>query len=74
MEATIKIDDKNIFQALVKFLKSFNIDVNEKIKKKDFTTTAIKSKSGLDDVFGMWKDSNITLDKIRQEQWGKMTV
>ena len=35
MEATIKIDEKKTFQALVQFLRSLNIDVNTKIIKKE---------------------------------------
>lgn len=28
-----------------------------------------KGKNGLDEVFGIWKDKNITLDSIREEAW-----
>ena len=35
MEATIKIDEKKTFQALVQFLRSLNIDVDTKIIKEE---------------------------------------
>lgn len=36
-------------------------------KKKD----TAKSTGNFDEVFGLWKGKNISLDKIRNQQWGK---
>lgn len=30
-----------------------------------------KSKGSIDEVFGLWKDRNISLDEIREQQWGR---
>jgi hypothetical protein len=33
------------------------------------TSISFESKSSLDEVFGIWKNRNIRLNKIREQQW-----
>ena len=33
------------------------------------TSISFESKSSLDEVFGIWKNPNINLNKIREQQW-----
>ena len=32
-----------------------------------------KATSNLEEVFGIWKDKDISLDKVREQQWGRKT-
>jgi hypothetical protein len=31
-----------------------------------------KATSNLEEVFGLWKDKDISLDKVRAQQWGRI--
>ncbi len=64
MKVILKIENSHRGRALLEFLKQLPfVEIEEKNKKK--------SKSNLDDIFGIWKNRNITLEEIRQRAWGK---
>ena len=48
-----------------------NVDQNKMVVNNSVAKQLkkTKKKQGLDEVFGIWKDKNITLDLIREEVW-----
>lgn len=52
------------------YLKNFDTDKLENKIEKDFKLKIkIEKKNPLNDVFGIWKDENITLEQIREKAW-----
>jgi len=52
------------------YFKDFDTDKLENKIEKDFKLKIeLEKKNPLNDVFGIWKDENITLEKIREKAW-----
>lgn len=59
---------KQMESAIKRFF-DISIVVEHTRKAKAVNTLKRKDNFPLDEVFGIWKNSNITLDKIREAQW-----
>jgi len=52
------------------YFKSYDVDKLENRIEKDFNVDIeLERKKPLDDVFGIWKNENITIGKIREKAW-----
>jgi hypothetical protein len=52
------------------YLKSYDVNKLENKIEKDFKVNIdIEKKSPLDEVFGIWKNEDITLENIREKAW-----
>ena len=52
------------------YLKNYDVSKLENKIERDFKIDIeLEKKNPLDDVFGIWKDEDITLDKIREKAW-----
>lgn len=49
----------------------YNIDIIWHSSQQSPSVMETKSEYTLDDVFGIWKNKKNSLDKVREEQWGK---
>lgn len=41
--------------------------------KEAISEEEVKTEGSLDELFGLWKDRSVNLDKIREQQWGRKT-
>lgn len=44
---------------------------SRKASKEATSPEEAETKGSLDELFGLWKDRNISLDKIREQQWAR---
>lgn len=58
---------KSKMDALLKFLKSW--DIEAELKTKEVTASNVKSEFSLS--AGIWKDYDIEANQLRKEAWGK---
>ena len=48
---------------------AINNGLHKSITEDTATSLTSESKSSLDEVFGIWKNRDISLNKIREQQW-----
>ncbi|MBN2444040.1 MAG: hypothetical protein JXJ04_21940 [Spirochaetales bacterium] len=64
MRVIIIIKDNSKASHFIKFLKDIPfIEIEENIKKE--------SPQSIMDLYGIWENSDITIDKIREKAWGR---
>ena len=70
MEATINLEDRKTFQALVMFLRSINIDVAIKKEKmlKEKTSLNKPKKNSLSDAVKFWNSINIDMSNFKMNR------
>ena len=68
MRIILDIQDNERASALVELLKQLPFVRIEKGKEKRITNKKLKA---LDDIFGIWKDRNISKGSLRREVWKK---
>jgi len=62
MEILIEVENSNKGRALINFLRQLSF---VKVRK----TQAIKKEQRNENIFGIWKNRNITKEKIREKAW-----
>ena len=68
VEIILKTDvEKNKIDALLQFLKSWNIDAEVRMNTRDTT----KKKTGFSLSAGIWKDYNIDAAELRKQAWNR---
>lgn len=66
-QIVLNIKDDSKISLLRDFLKAINfIEVAPEIRE-----TAVKERGNFEDLFGIWKDRDISIEKIRSEAWVK---
>lgn len=66
MRIILDIQDNERANALVELLKQLPFVKIEKGREKRITNKKLKA---LDDIFGIWKDRNISKGSLRREAW-----
>ncbi len=66
-EIVLKIKDNSKKEFLITLLKQFSF-VDISYRKID---GAKNSKTSLNDIYGIWKDKDVSLDNIRKNAWGE---
>jgi hypothetical protein len=68
MEAIIKTTDKKIFQKIMHYLRSLGVSVYTKTETPSLGGK-FKSEREFEEMAGLWKDRNTTLESLRSKAW-----
>jgi len=70
-EMIIRVPDESV-PFVEEFLEKIGGDIAKPGIRKNVKKSKVNGKNSFDDVFGIWKNENITLDVLRERAWQRM--
>jgi len=63
MEAIIRTNDRNAFNSLIRFLRSFNFEIETKEEKRKLSKT--KKQNNFSDAVKFWNSNSVDMSKFK---------